>query len=110
MIIREWRGRAHRKNAEAYAEHFRSAVAPQLEAIDGFCGADLIRRSLGDETVEYTVLSRWESMKAVRQFAADDPSQAAIERGAVAALVDFDEIVAHHQVVFTMSGEGDATQ
>jgi len=109
MIVREWRGRACTTNTEDYAEHFRSEVAPQLESIDGFCGADLIRRSLGDGTVEYTVLSRWESMDAIRQFAADYPARAVVEPGAVAALVDFDDTVAHHLVVFTMSGRGDAT-
>lgn len=71
-------------------------------ASTGFCGADLIRRSLDEGSVEYTVLSRWESMEAIRRFAADDPSRAVVEPGAAAALLDFDDTVAHHQVVFSM--------
>lgn len=109
MIIREWRGRADASNAEAYVEHFRSKVAGELESLDGFQGADLIRRSLGEKTIEYTVLSRWESMEAIRLFAGDNPSRAVVEPGAVAALADFDETVVHHQVIVQVSGDTDAT-
>lgn len=109
MIIREWRGRAAAKHADAYAEHFENTVARELQGIDGFLGADLICRSRNETTIEYTVLSRWESMEAIRVFAGDDPSQAVVEPQAVAALSDFDSTVAHHQLIVQVTSASDPT-
>ena len=89
VIVREWRGRADVNRPDAYPEHFRNVVAPELSGVDGFLGADLVRRDL-DDSIEFTVISRWASMNAVRDFAGDDPERAVVEPGAVAALRDFD--------------------
>lgn len=98
MIVREWRGRANKSRAEAYPTHFRGRVVAELRGVPGFLGADLLRRDLGD-AVEFTVLTRWASMDAVRAFAGDDPGRAVVEPGAVAALDSFDERVAHHDIL-----------
>jgi len=98
MIVRTWRGRAAAANANAYVDHFRDNVLPELHAISGFCGASLLRKDCGRE-VEYVVLSRWDSMDAVRAFAGDDVNKAVVEPQAVAALIDFDREVEHYLVV-----------
>ena len=71
--------------------HFRDRVLPELRRVPGFAGASLARRALGDR-VEFLVLTRWYSMDAIRGFAGDDPARAVVEPGAVAALIDFDQI------------------
>lgn len=98
MIIREWRGRASPSNADAYPSHFRDSVVPELRKLPGFIGAHLARRPYGD-MIEYLVLTRWQSMDAVRRFAGADPSKAVVEPGAVAALVEFDSDVQHYEVI-----------
>ncbi|WP_117195332.1 antibiotic biosynthesis monooxygenase family protein [Rhizobium terrae] len=98
MIIREWRGRASAANSDAYPIHFRNHVVPELKELPGFVGAHLSRRRL-DDRVEFVVLTRWKDMKAIRDFAGDTPDKAVVEPGAIAALVDFDDFVAHHEVV-----------
>jgi heme-degrading monooxygenase HmoA len=98
MIIREWRGRADRDNADAYPEHFRRSVLPELRGIAGFLGATLSRRDDG-EWVEYLVLTHWRSMDAIRAFAGADPGKAVVEPDAVAALIDFDGTVRHYEIV-----------
>ena len=98
MIIREWRGRASPKKEEAYPEHFRRAVMPELRRIPGFLGATLCRRSR-DDTIEYLVLTRWTSMDAICTFAGAEPEKAVVEPGAVAALIDYDGRVQHYEVV-----------
>jgi heme-degrading monooxygenase HmoA len=98
MIIREWRGRTSRDRAEAYPAHFRNLVLPELRGIAGFVGATLSCRDQG-ETVEYLVLTRWQSLDAIRAFAGDAPEKAVIEPGAVAALTDYDDFVRHYEVV-----------
>jgi heme-degrading monooxygenase HmoA len=104
MIVREWRGRASAAKREAYPEHFRTSVLPELLRIDGFLGASLLRddRSSG---VEFLVLTRWTSMDAIRAFAGDNADRAVVEPGAVAALVEFDATVRHYEVVEDISSE-----
>jgi heme-degrading monooxygenase HmoA len=98
MIIREWRGRATKSNADAYPRHFRANVVPELRHVSGFIGAQLSQRQLND-TIEYLVLTRWQSMDAIRGFAGDDVGKAVVEPEAVAALIDFDSQVQHYEVM-----------
>lgn len=98
MIIREWRGRAARPNADAYPRHFRSKVIPELRELPGFLSAHLCRRDLGG-SIEFLVLTKWHSMDAIRAFAGDDTSKAIVEPGGVAALADFDDRVQHYETI-----------
>ncbi|MBI3678364.1 MAG: antibiotic biosynthesis monooxygenase [Proteobacteria bacterium] len=98
MIIREWRGRASPSRAEAYPKHFHDTVVPELRHVAGFVGAHLSRRQL-DDKVEFLVLTRWESMSAIRAFAGANIDEAVVEPGAVAALTEFDANVRHYEVV-----------
>jgi heme-degrading monooxygenase HmoA len=98
MIIRTWRGRASPAKSDAYPQHFRDAVVPDLRNVPGFLGAHLSQRRDGD-SVEFLVLTRWESMKAIRAFAGPDVDKAVVEPGAIAALDDFDAAVRHYEVL-----------
>ena len=103
MIIREWRGRALPGRSDAYSRHFRDSVLPELQSIPGFLGAHLCQRQMGD-SVEFLVLTRWQSMDAIRSFAGQSVDKAVVEPGAVAALTDFDDRVQHYIVIEEASG------
>jgi heme-degrading monooxygenase HmoA len=98
MIIRAWHGRASRARSDAYPKHFREAVIPALRDMPGFLGAQLSRRAEGDQ-IEFLVLTRWQSMEAIRAFAGAAVEKAVVEPGAVAALDDFDDTVRHYEVI-----------
>jgi heme-degrading monooxygenase HmoA len=98
MIIREWRGRASPSRAEAYPKHFREKVVPELRHLPGFIGADLGQRQL-DDKLEFLVLTRWQSIDAIRAFAGADVEHAVVEPGAVAALIEFETGVRHYEVI-----------
>jgi heme-degrading monooxygenase HmoA len=98
MIIRAWRGRASRARSDAYPKHFRAMVVPELRTVPGFLGAQLGRRADGDK-VEFLVLTRWQSMEAVRAFAGAAVDRAVVEPGAVAALDGYDDTVQHYEVI-----------
>ena len=98
MILRTWRARAEPARRDAYPEHFRRHVVPELLQIAGFLGADLASREV-DGGVEFTVCTRWASMDAVRRFAGAEPERAVVEPGAVAALREYDDYVTHHVVL-----------
>ena len=98
MVIREWRGRAALSKADAYPEHFRETVLPELRGLSGFAGAYLSRRPI-DGGMEFLVLTFWRSADSIRAFAGDEIGKAIVEPAAVAALTDFDATVRHYDVV-----------
>ena len=103
MIVREWRGRAASSRAAEYPGHFRSVVVPELKHVAGFRGAALCRRESAD-VIEFVVLTRSESLDAVRAFAGAQIDRAVVEPGAVAALDSFDASVKHYEVIEEVSG------
>jgi mannose-6-phosphate isomerase-like protein (cupin superfamily) len=99
MITRRWRGwTTTPANADAYATHFDDSVRPRLDALDGFLGASLERVPGDDGRTEIVVVTRWESMDAIRGFAGADIDAAQVEPEARAVLDDFDERVTYAEV------------
>jgi len=98
MIVRSWRARASETNARSYIEHFQSNVLPDLRGIAGFRGALLLREDRED-AVEFLVLTKWDSIQAIRTFAGDDVTRAIVEPEAAAVLLSFDATVQHFELV-----------
>lgn len=71
----------------------------QLEKLDGFAGASLERVQGADGRTEIVVVTRWESMDAIRAFAGDDVDAARVEPEARAVLESFEERVTHGEVI-----------
>jgi mannose-6-phosphate isomerase-like protein (cupin superfamily) len=95
MIARRFRARAAgSEQADAYAKLFDDAVRPHLEEINGFLGATL-ERMADEQGVEIAVVTRWESMDAIRAFAGDDVDRAVVEPAARAVLSEYDDTVRH---------------
>jgi len=96
VIARRWRGWAGGPaDAGAYVEHFERAVRPRLEASDGFVDATVERVEQDGGRTEIVVVTRWESLDAIRAFAGDDVEVAVVEPEALAVLADFDDRVRH---------------
>jgi heme-degrading monooxygenase HmoA len=102
MVVRSWRGYGAFAEQEAYPRHLLETVRPKLERLPGFRGLYLLRRHHPDE-VEFLVLTLWDSMEAVRAFAGDQPEVAVVEAEARAALVRYDALVSHYEVVASPS-------
>jgi uncharacterized protein YciI/heme-degrading monooxygenase HmoA len=100
MILRMWRAKSDPARANAYIEHAKQRVFPVLDKSGGYRGAYILRRIL-DATAEVVVLTFWESMAAVRQFAGAHPEKAVVEPEAKAVLSDFDRVVSHFEIVET---------
>jgi heme-degrading monooxygenase HmoA len=97
VIARVWHGRTTRDNAEAYQELLATSVLPGIDRVQGFRGADLLRRDVGDE-VEFVTITRFASLDGVREFAGDDYEQAVISDEAARLLSSFDERVAVYEL------------
>ena len=98
MIVRTWVAYARPGNARAYREHVQGAVLPQLRKLPGFLGLSLCQAERGDR-VEILVISRWQSIEAIKSFAGPKPERAMVEPCARAILSEFDDFATHYEVL-----------
>ena len=105
MIVRVWHGRVGAPNEKAYIQHLTQRVFPAFRTIDGFLGGQLLRDRRGD-AVDFMVMTRWESMEAVRKFAGPDVTKSVVEPAAQEILIEYDRHVKHYEFVAEISGAG----
>jgi heme-degrading monooxygenase HmoA len=99
VIARVWRGwTATVEDADAYERLLAEAVLPPLLHLEGFFGADVHRRDDGDQ-VEFLVITRFESLEAVQQFAGPEYETPVIEPAARRLLVRTDPQARHYETV-----------
>lgn len=101
LIGRLWRGWATAQHAQAYEELFRTSILPELQRIDGFTGAYVLRRDAEGE-VEIMTITLFESMEAIRVFAGTEPTLAHVTPEARQLLSRFENTVIHYEVVVTL--------
>jgi heme-degrading monooxygenase HmoA len=100
MIARMWRGFAFPEKADEYVKHLQMSVLPELRQIDGFQGVYLMRQDLS-EVVEFTVLTLWESMDAIRKFAGENAEVAVVAPAAQPLFREYDSTVRHFEVALS---------
>ncbi|MDP6406335.1 MAG: antibiotic biosynthesis monooxygenase [Alphaproteobacteria bacterium] len=99
MIVRTWRGEASTDEAaKAYAEHVENTAFPKMREIPGHIGACLFSKITAEGIVVF-VMSYWENMQAVQQFAGETTGTAVVEPRAQAVLESFDPYVEHFELV-----------
>jgi heme-degrading monooxygenase HmoA len=103
MIARVWKARAQPAGAGVYRRHFESRVLAALNGVEGYLGATLLTRALGDN-VEIVVLSRWRSLDSVRAFAGADLEHAVVAEEIRPHLTAWDDRVQHYEVAIEDCG------
>jgi heme-degrading monooxygenase HmoA len=101
MINRIWHGWTKPSNADAYEKLLREEVLPGIRRGKGFAGAQVLRRATGDE-VEFLVITMFDSIEAVREFAGADYEIAVILPEAEKLLSRFDARATHYETAFEM--------
>ena len=100
MIARVWHGSTSPADADRYVTHLRQNVFPELSAIAGFRGVQLLRR-VREGSVDFVVTTTWESLDAIRRFAGPDTEAAVIAPEAQAILTSYDRRAVHYEFVTT---------
>ncbi len=100
MVSRIWYGWTSHENAAAYQSLLETEVLPGIvnRRIQGYIGAHLLRRELGEE-VEFVTVLWFESLDAVRNFAGEDYEAAVVPAQARALLSRYDDRSAHYRVL-----------
>ena len=96
MITRLWRGWTAPENAQAYADCLLGSLFPSMREIEGFLGAEVLRRPDGGE-VAFVTLTRFDSLDAIRAFAGHDYEVPVLEPEALALLSRYDERATHFE-------------
>ena len=102
-IARTWRGWTTPANADAYEEFLKHHLSPQLRALEGHRGLQVLRRDHPDET-EFLVINYFESIEAVKRFAGENYTVAVFEPEARRLLSRVEAEAAHYEVRFEARG------
>lgn len=98
MITRVWRGRCSVEKADGYGDFLKRTAYPDYGDVEGNRGWILLRRADGD-AVEFTFVSFWDSMEALRRYAGEDAERPKYYPEDRAALLELPERVDHHELV-----------
>ncbi|SRR6266545_2863530 len=95
-IVRVWKGYGTAAGVQQYCDdHFAKTVLPQLRGVGGFLGANVLVRTLEDDT-EVVVTTVWDSIDAIKEFAGADHEVAVVEPVVRDLLDRFDDRVIHY--------------
>ena len=93
--MRIWRGWTAAADAPAYLEHLLTTTFPALRSLEGFEGAEVLRRDL-DGQVEFLVRTQWRSRIEIAAFAGEDIEAAVVPPEAERLLARYELTVAHY--------------
>jgi len=97
MIERHWKGIARIDQSDNYIKHLIRETFPKTSLMKGFVKAAILKRPV-DEGVEFLIVTTWESIEAVKQFAGEQVDVANVPTEARAMMVKFDEFARHYEV------------
>ena len=97
MIARHWSGVAKPGEADNYVDHLKNDTFPKLMRIKGFNSASILTRRV-DQGTEFLIVTVWESMESIRQFAGETADVAVVPPVVHAMMVEYDRTVRHYEV------------
>ena len=98
VIARIWHGRTPASKADEYYEYLKEAGIKKIQGIDGNLGVQVFRRTK-DDVAEFTVISYWESIDAIRKFAGTDIEKTHHLPKDPEYLLELEPTVQHYEVV-----------
>jgi heme-degrading monooxygenase HmoA len=104
-IIRVWYGTAYSKHADEYGRHVKNDIFPLFSKMKGNLGAKVLRRNV-EEGVEFLVMTIWDSMESIKEFAKDDIEKAVVAEVAQPFFIRYDDDVSHFAVESEMGHKG----
>jgi heme-degrading monooxygenase HmoA len=98
MIARMWRGVVRSQDRDSYYEYLQRTGLEEYGSTPGNRGVWVFRRIQGD-TVEFTLISLWDSYDAIRAFAGEEFGKAVYYPEDSKFLLEMSAGVEHYEVV-----------
>ncbi len=100
MIVRTWHGRTRLADADSYESFMKTRAAPDYGSVDGLQRIFFTRRDEGDVS-HFLLITVWDSIEAVKNFAGDNPSVAKYYPEDDEFLLEKEAHSFNHQVFFS---------
>lgn len=97
MIARHWKGIVKKERADDYIAHLQDDTFKKLSEIKGFSKASILRRNI-ERGVEFLIITEWESIDAIKQFAGESFETAVVPKIAQDMMISFDPSVSHYDI------------
>lgn len=97
VIARVWHGKTTRSDRASYLAFVKQAAVKEFKRAEGNLGAYILVRNTEDAS-EFLVISFWDSMKAIKNFAGDDPDKPVYLAQDSEYLLRLTSIVKHYKV------------
>jgi heme-degrading monooxygenase HmoA len=100
MIARLWHGMTPKSKADEYVDYLNQTGVRDYQAVEGNLGVHVLRR-IEDEQAHFLILTFWDSIEAIKKFAGEDFEKARYYPEDREYLLEFEEQVAHYEVMFS---------
>lgn len=97
MIARIWHGRVKEADFDTYTEFMKARAIPDYQKTEGFIKLSFLRR-LEDGTGHFTLITYWENMAVIENFAGEVVDKAKYYPEDSQYLLEFEEQVIHYEV------------
>ncbi|MEO7766612.1 MAG: hypothetical protein ABIS01_04270 [Ferruginibacter sp.] len=98
MIERHWKGIAKAEEADNYIQHLIKETFPKVSVMDGFKRASILRKTT-DTGIEFLIITVWESIEAIMQFAGETADIAVVPLIVQKMMIAYDLNVSHYEIV-----------
>ncbi len=97
MIARIWHGRTKIEDYETYTEFLKERAIPDYKSTAGFIKL-IFLRTVKDGAGHFTLITFWENLDVIKNFAGDDFEKAKYYPEDNDFLLEFEETVTHYEV------------
>lgn len=101
MIARIWQGAVRREDGDAYAEYLQETGVQGYAQTPGNRSVQMLRRDVGDRC-EFTLVTVWDSLDAVKAFAGDNYERAVFYPEDDQFLIERDRTSSHWEVAASL--------
>ena len=98
LIARIWHGVTEAARADEYAHYLERTGARECRATPGNRGVYVLRR-IKQDRAEFTFISLWDSLEAIRRFAGEDYEKARYYPEDREFLLELEPFVEHYDIV-----------
>jgi heme-degrading monooxygenase HmoA len=99
MISRHWTGLVKKGREDEYIAHLKNETFNTLNQIKGFVNASILKRELIEGT-EFMIITKWDSLEAIRKFAGENYEIAVVPKIAQEMMISYDLYAKHYEVNF----------
>ena len=98
MIARTWHGVTDAAKSDEYLEYLKQTGVPEYEACEGNRGVYVLRKMKGEEA-HFLLLTLWESIESIKEFAGEEIEKAKYYPEDVKFLRELEPNVTHYEVL-----------